>query len=81
MTKSEFITLWAQIEPVITKPINGHVAIECDCEFINHVGGYQLNLRPKCILWPNELVFILMACELFCCSAACSFHHGIIEIY
>lgn len=81
MTKSEFITLWTRIEPVITKSVNGHAAIDCDCEFIDHVGGYQLNLRPKCLLWPNELMYLLSACELLCCSAACSFSNGSIRIF
>lgn len=80
MTKSEFITLWTRIEPVVAKSVNGHPAIDCDCEFIDHVGGYQLNLRPTCLLWPNELVFVLMACELLCCSAPCSFSEGTIRI-
>lgn len=81
MTKSEFITLWTRIEPVITKPVNGHAAIDCDCEFIDHCGGYQLNIRPKCLLWPNELMYLLSACELLCCSAACSFSNGSIRIF
>lgn len=81
MTKFEFITLWTRIEPVVTKPVNGQPAIDCDCEFIDHVGGYQLNLRPKCLLWPNELMFVLTACELLCCCAACSFSQGYIRIY
>lgn len=80
MTKSEFITLWERIEPIVTKPINGQIAIECDCEFIDYCGGYQLNLRPKCLLWTSELVFILMACDLLCCSAPVSFGEGIIRI-
>ena len=81
MTKSEFITLWSRIEPVITKPVNGHPAIECDCEFIDHCGGFQLNVRPQCILWPNELMFLLSACDLLWCCAACCFSNGSIRIY
>lgn len=81
MTKSEFITVWARIKPVVTKSVNGHTAIECDCEFIDHVGGYQLNLRPKCLLWPNELIFLLSSVEMLCCCAACSFRDGTIRIY
>lgn len=81
MSKTEFIKLWAQIEPVVTKPVNGHIAIDCDCEFIDHVGGYQLNLYPRCLMWPNELMFVLSACDLLCCCAACSFSNGLIRIY
>ena len=81
MKKSEFIKLWALIEPVVTKPVNGHLAIDCDCEFIDHVGGYQLNIRPKCLLWPNELMFLLTACDLLSCCASCSFSTGLIRIY
>ena len=81
MTKSQFITLWARIEPVVTKPVNGQIAIDCDCEFISHCGGYQLNIRPECLLWPNELIFLLSSCELLCCCAACSFDTGTIRIY
>ena len=81
MTKSEFITLWSRIEFVITKPVNDHIAIECDCEFIDHVGGYQLNIRPKCLLWPNELIFVLMACEVLCCPVSCDFESGSIRVY
>lgn len=81
MTKSEFITLWTRIEPVISKPVNGHIAIECDCEFIDHCGGYQLNVRPKCLMWPNELIYIFAACEILCCCAACEFRSGSIRFY
>ena len=81
MTKKQFIGLWAVIEPVITKKVNGHFAIECDCEFIGHCGGYQLNVRPKCLMWPNELAFILSACELGSCCATCSFDDGLIRVY
>lgn len=81
MTKSEFITLWARIKPIITKPVNGHPAIDCDCEFIDHCGGYQLNVRPQCILWPYELIFLLSAVESLHCCAACRFYDGSIYIY
>lgn len=81
MTKSEFISLWSRIEPVVTKPVNGHIAIDCDCEFIDHCGGYQLNVRPKCLMWPNELIYLLSSVELLCCCAACSFRDGSIRIY
>ena len=69
------------IEPVITKPVNGHIAIDCDCEFIDHCGGYQLNIRPQCILWPDELIYLLSSVELISCCVACSFHLGSIRVY
>lgn len=81
MTKSEFITVWARIKPVVTKSVLGAPAIECDCEFINHCGGYQLNVRPQCLLWPNELIFLLSSIDLLCCCAACNFRDGTIRIY
>jgi len=81
MKKSEFIKLWAQIEPVVTKSVLGHIAIDCDCEFIDHVGGYQLNLRPQCLMWPDELMFLFSACGLLGCCASCSFSTGLIRIY
>lgn len=81
MTKSDFITLWARIKPVITKHVNGEPAIECDCEFVNYCGGYQLNIRPQCILWPRDLMFIFSNCELLCCSSLCDFNDGSITVY
>lgn len=81
MTKSQFITLWSRIEPVLTKPVNDHFAVDCDCEFINHWGGYQLNVRPKCPMWPNELIYILMASEVLCCYVYCNFQSGSIRFY
>lgn len=81
MTKSDFIKLWAQIKPVVTKQVDGHAAIECDCEFIDYCGGYQLNLRPEFRLWPNEMIFLLSSCELLCCCAECNFYRGLITIY
>lgn len=81
MKKSQFTTLWARIEPVVTKPVNGEIAIECDCEFVDYCGGYQLNIRPNCLMWPNELIYLFSACELLCCCTACDFSDGSISIY
>ena len=81
MKKTDLIKLWTRIEPVITKPVNGEIAIECDCEFIDHCGGYQLNIRPKCLMWPNELICLLSTCELLYCCAQIAFYDGSIRIY
>lgn len=81
MTKDVFITLWKRIEPIVTKHVNGEIAIECDCEFIDYVGGYQLNIHPKCLLFTNDLVFVLMACEILCCCPSLDFEVGSISVY
>lgn len=81
MTKSVFITLWDRIEPIMSKHVDGEPVIECDCEFVNYCGGYQLNIRPKCLLWPNELMFIFSNCELLCCGTPSDFVNGSISVY
>lgn len=81
MTKDVFITLWTRIEPIVTKHVNGEIAIECDCEFVNFCGGYQLNVRPKCLVFPTELMFVLMACEVLCCCPCLDFESGSISVY
>lgn len=81
MTKEEFIKIWPFVEPVVSKPVNGQLAVECDCEFIDHVGGYQLNLRPQSLMWEWEMIALFSAANLFCCSVQCSFKYGLIRIY
>lgn len=81
MTKSVFITLWDRIEPIISKHVNGQLAIDCDCEFIGHCGGYQLNIRPKCLIFPSQLMFVLLACDVLCCCPCLDFESGSITVY
>lgn len=81
MSKDDFIKVWPFVEPVLSKPVNGQLAFDCDCEFVDYVGGYILNIRPRCIMFEWEMIAIISAANLFACSFQCSFYDGSIRIY
>lgn len=81
MTKEEVIKIWPFIEPVVSKLVNGQLTVDCDCEFIDHCGGFQLNLRPQSIMWEWEMIALFSAANLFFCSVECSFKYSSIRIF
>lgn len=81
MTKKEFIKLWATISKVVTKKVCDQLAINSYCKFTKNCGGYKLVLEPKCLMWGNELTFLISAVQLVPASIAFDIDDGIIEIW
>ena len=81
MTKKNFIKLWATISKVVTKNVNGQLAINSYCELNDHCGGYFLVLQPKCLMWANEITFLIGAVQLVPASIEFDIDDGIIRIW
>ena len=81
MTKKDFIKLWATISKVVSKKVCDQLAIVSYCEFTDHCGGHKLVLKPKCLMWGNELIFLISAVQLLPASIAFDIDDGIIEIW
>lgn len=81
MTKKDFIKLWATISKVVTKKVNGQLAINSYCELNDHCGGYFLVLQPKSLMWANEITFIIGAVQLVPASIEFDIDDGIIRIW
>lgn len=81
MTKKDFIKLWASISKVASKKVSGQLAINSYCELIDHCGGYSLVLKPKCLMWDNEITFIIGAVQIVPASIAFHINDGFIRIW
>lgn len=81
MTKKDFIKLWATISKVVTKNVNGQLAINSYCELSDYCGGYFLVLQPKSLMWANEITFIIGAVQLVPASIEFDIYDGIIRIW
>ena len=81
MTKKDFCKLWSAISQVVTKKVNGELAINSYCELADHCGGYFLVLQPKCLMWANEITFIIGAVQLVPASIEFDIKDGEIRIW
>lgn len=81
MTKKNFIKLWATISKVVTKKVNGQLAINSYCELASHCGGYFLVLEPKSLMWANEITFLIGAVQLVPASIEFDIDDGLIRIW
>lgn len=81
MTKNDFCKLWATISKVVTKKVNGELAINSYCELTDHCGGYFLVLQPKCLMWANEITFLIGAVQILPASIQFNIENGEIRIW
>lgn len=81
MTKEQFIRLWSTTKKVVTKKVNGKCQIESCCELTDYCGGYALILKPKCLLWANEITFLIGAVQLVPATIEFDIDNGIIHIW
>lgn len=81
MTKENFQKLWATISDVVTKEVNGELAINSYCELTDHCGGYYLILQPECCLWAKEITFLIGAVQLLPASIQFNLYSGKILIW
>ncbi len=81
MTKKDFQKLWATISKVATKKVSGELAINSYCELNDHCGGCFLVLKPECLMWANEITFLIGAVQLVPASIEFKFEDGLIRIW
>lgn len=81
MTKNDFCKLWASISKVVTKKVNGELAINSYCELSDHCGGYFLVLQPQCLMWANEITFLIGAVLVLPASIQFNIKNGEIRIW
>lgn len=81
MTKKNFMKLWATISKVVTKKVNGHLAINSYCELTSHCGGYFLVLEPTSLMWADEITFLIGAVQLMPASIVFDLDDSIIRIW
>lgn len=80
MDKVDFQKVWNQVKPVATKKVNGKWQMQASCELISHCGGFQLVLKPDCLMWADELMLLSSVASMFGCSIEFHFNVGLIVI-
>lgn len=80
MDKVVFQKVWNQAKPVVTKKVNGVWQMQASCELIDVCGGFQLVLKPDCLMWARELMFLSSVAMMFACSIEFRFYDGLIVI-
>lgn len=80
MDKVVFQKVWNQVKPVATKKVNGGWQMQPSCELIQHCGGYQLILKPECLMWANEVMLLSSVASMCACSIEFRFDDGLIVI-
>lgn len=81
MTKKNFISLWSRIEVICKKKVNGEYRIDAICEISPCPDSYRLVLKPRCIMWADELCAIVGLTGMLGLSIYFNFSHGSIELF
>lgn len=58
MTKSDFIKFWDSFESIIKQTVNDQLCWNASCEIAQEGEGYELYLKPDCVVWGNEIAFM-----------------------
>lgn len=81
MNKQKFIKLWSHIERICKKKVNGEYSITAICELSPVPDTYRLVLKPKVIMWPDELCALVGLSGMQSVSLYFNFRQGTIEIF
>lgn len=80
MTKEVFIEFYPLFEYCVKQIVSGHYVMGASAHFIDHCGGYELELHPSCLLWSSEFVMIHALCEKYSLACEVYLHEGSIII-
>ena len=80
MTKDQFTMMFRLFADVITRDKNELFTYEPSAHFIDHCGGYELELHPSLIMCDREISCLCLMADKLCHSVECRFHEGIIVI-
>lgn len=81
MTKQEFIKLWSHIERICKVKVNGEFSINAICEIDSCPDSYRLVLKPRVIMWPDELCALVGLSGMQHVCLYFNFKVGTIEIF
>lgn len=81
MDKKTFCKCWSSVKAVVSKKVCGEISVVSYCELTEHCGGYELILEPQCLLWANELTFLIGAIQLVPACVEFDIKNGRIRIW
>ena len=80
MTKEVFVKFYKVFAQLIDQRVNDTYCMQASAHLIDHCGGYELELHPKCLLWGRELALINALCDKFALSFECRMYDGRLTI-
>lgn len=80
MTKNEFILFYDRFKEMIKQDVNGEYCMNASAHFIDHCGGYELELHPQCLMWGEEFAFITALADRMALSFEIHFPEGRLAI-
>jgi len=80
MTKKDVFRFSRLFNDLVQKKVNGHPDYKLEVHHIDYLEGYQIVLKPGCIVWPEEVQAIDAICYDMCLSLVLRFHDGIMVI-
>ena len=80
MTKDGFKLMYRAFADIITRDKDDLFAWVPSAHFIDHCGGYELELHPDNIVWDNEIICLCAMAAKLCHTVECHFYDGSIII-
>ena len=81
MTKEKFVQYYDMFASIIKQEVNGNYCMNASCGLSGVCGGYSLELRPSCLMWGSEIVFMQSLAERLSLSMVVFISEGFIQIY
>lgn len=80
MTKNEFQKFYLLFTKLVKQEVNREYCMNASAHLVDHCGGYELELRPTCIIWGEELALIQALASRYCHAFVCDFKEGLLTI-
>lgn len=81
MTKDVFSEFYDMFTKLVKQEVAGAYVMNASAGFVNYCGGYELVLRPSCIMWGPEIALLSALCEKYCLSCVINLQLGSINVY
>lgn len=80
MTKLEFNKMFCYTRLLVARSEEKFLSMQPSAHLINHCGGYELELNPKCLMWDQEIALLSLIADRLCLSLECHFSDSSIII-
>lgn len=68
MTKEVFQKFYNMFTKLVKQEVNNEYVMNASAHIIDYCGGYELVIRPDCLMWGDEFVMIQALCNRFALS-------------
>ena len=80
MTKQKFSKFYRLFTILVKQEVNNEYVMCASCHFIDHCGGYELQLRPECLMWGSEFALMQALCDRLSLSFEVHMSQGLLTI-